>query len=109
MARLAGMHEERRRAGRRERRRDLAADVTGLAHPGHDEPTLGTLDEIDGGNQLGKVRAVVMDVAGHPDFPIGGQVDDLLIAQRAELVLIAGRAKRLDNMVGAERRHLLEE
>ncbi len=40
VARLAGVHEECRRAGARERRRDLAADVAGLAHAGdHDAAT----------------------------------------------------------------------
>ena len=31
------MHEERRCAGRRQRRRDLARDVPGLANAGHDD------------------------------------------------------------------------
>ena len=35
--RLGGMHEERRRAGRRERRGDLARDVPGLADAGDDD------------------------------------------------------------------------
>ncbi len=39
VARLPGMHEKSRRAGARQRRGDLAADVAGLAHTGdHDAP-----------------------------------------------------------------------
>ena len=38
VARLAGMDEERGRAGRGEGRRDLAADMAGLAHAGDDHP-----------------------------------------------------------------------
>jgi len=38
VAGLAGVNEERRRAGRGERRRDLAADMTALAHAHDDDP-----------------------------------------------------------------------
>ena len=38
MARLAGMDEERRAAGRGQGRGDLAGDMAALAHAGHDDP-----------------------------------------------------------------------
>ena len=38
MARFAGVDEQGRRAGRSERRRDLAPDMAALAHPHHDDP-----------------------------------------------------------------------
>ena len=37
VARLGGVHEERRRAGRRQRRGELARDVAGFADAGHDD------------------------------------------------------------------------
>ena len=41
MAGLGGVHEEGRRAGGGERRRDLARDMAGLAEPGDDDAALG--------------------------------------------------------------------
>ena len=47
MARLAGMHEKRRRSGGRQGGRNLAPDVAGLAHAGHDHAPLGRLNQFD--------------------------------------------------------------
>ena len=47
VARLAGMHVIGGRAGRGEGRGDLAADVAGLAHAGHDDPAVRGCDQID--------------------------------------------------------------
>src|SRR5207244_10389653 len=58
-----------------------------------DQMPLRAILQIDGGDKLGKVGAIVMEIPGHPDLPFGREVDDLLIAQRAEPVLIAGRAE----------------
>jgi len=41
-----GVDEKRRRAGGGEGRRDLAADVTGLAEPGDDQAPFGVANEI---------------------------------------------------------------
>jgi hypothetical protein len=43
---LARMHEEGGRAGRGERRRDLAPDMPGLAHPGHDHAAARARDQL---------------------------------------------------------------
>ena len=55
---LAGMDEKRRRAGRGERRGDLARDVAGLAHAGDDDAALGGADQLDGGDE-GAPQAIV--------------------------------------------------
>ncbi len=53
VARFAGMDEERWRAGGCERRRDLAADMAGLAHAG-DRDAAGTSEhQLAGGRKLG--------------------------------------------------------
>jgi len=48
VARFRGMDEKRRGAGRGERRRDLAADMAGLAEPGDDQPAPGIFDQVGG-------------------------------------------------------------
>ena len=51
MAGFGGVDEERRRAGGGKGRRDLAADMAGLAEPGDDQPSLGVPDEVGGGDK----------------------------------------------------------
>jgi hypothetical protein len=51
MARLAGMHVERRRSGARQRGRDLVADVTRLAHPGDDDPPAAAEQDLAGAHE----------------------------------------------------------
>ena len=51
VAGVAGMHEKRRRAGRGQRRRDLAPDVTRLADAGHDHAAARGANRIDGGDE----------------------------------------------------------
>ena len=53
MARLARVHEEGGRPGGREGRRDLAADMAGLAHAGDDHPAARLADQVDGGDERG--------------------------------------------------------
>ena len=57
--------EEGRRARRRERGRELARDVTGLADAGHDHPAVAMEDEVDGGDEIGA------EPRGEPDDRIG--------------------------------------
>ena len=47
VARLARMHEEGGRAGRREGRRDLSADMAGFAHAGHDHAAARAAHQLD--------------------------------------------------------------
>ena len=54
MAGVGGMHEECRRAGRGERRRDLARDVAGFAHAGHDDAAARVADRFNGGDETGR-------------------------------------------------------
>ena len=46
-----------------------------------DEVPLRVVAEVGGGDELAEVAAVVVDVAGDPDFAVVGQVDDLVLAQ----------------------------
>jgi hypothetical protein len=48
MARLGGMDELRGRAGRGQRRRDLARDMARFAHPRNDHPAARAQDQLDG-------------------------------------------------------------
>ena len=48
---FGGMQEERRRAGAREGRGDLAADDAGLAHAGDDDAAAAVADEHDGAGE----------------------------------------------------------
>ena len=57
MARLRRMDEEGGRAGRGQRRRDLAADMAGLAHAGDDDPAARAADQLDRGDE-GRAEAV---------------------------------------------------
>ena len=49
-----------------------------------DQMSIGMILEICVGNELGKVGAVIVDVAGHPDFAGLGKLHDLLVAVLAE-------------------------
>ena len=51
VARFGRVHEERRRAGRGQRRRDLAADVAALAHAHHDDPAAAGEHRADRGDE----------------------------------------------------------
>ena len=51
VARFARMHEEGRRSGRGEGRRDLAPDMAGLAHAGDDHAALRAADQLDRGDE----------------------------------------------------------
>ena len=51
MTRLGRVNEHRRRAGRRERRRDLAADMAALAHAHHDHPAAALEHRLDGAGE----------------------------------------------------------
>ena len=53
MAGVGGVYEECRRAGGGERRRDLAADMAGLAHAGDDDAAACVADRFDGGDERG--------------------------------------------------------
>ncbi len=46
-----------------------------------DQVALGIGAEVCGGKELAEVGAVVVDVAGNPDFTLGGERDELLVAQ----------------------------
>ena len=59
MARLARMHEIGGRAGRREGRGDLAADMAGFAHAGDDQPAREPRDQFDRGDE--RLRQPVAD------------------------------------------------
>ena len=52
MAGFAGMHEERRRAGAGQSRRDLAGDMAGFPHAGDDHPALGRHHQLAGTIEL---------------------------------------------------------
>ena len=53
MAGVGGVHEECRRAGGGQRRRDLSADMAGLAHAGDDDAATRVADRFDGGDERG--------------------------------------------------------
>ena len=52
MACLGRMNELRGRSGRGKRRRDLAPDMTRLAHAGHDDAPLRAKDQINGAGEI---------------------------------------------------------
>jgi hypothetical protein len=80
--------------------RPAGVEVIAVDQLVEDEVALRVAAEVRGADELLEVRAVVVDVAGHPHFARFGQRDELMFAERAELVLIAGRAERLDHLVG---------
>ena len=54
---------------------------------------LRVVGQISGANQLIKVPAMIVDIAGDPDFAAGFDIDDLLGAEGAIEILIRRRAE----------------
>jgi hypothetical protein len=69
-----------------------------------DEVALGVLAEVGLSDEFLEVPPVVVDVAGHDQLPLGGEIDDLGLAQGRKLVLFRGGLEGFDHAVGAEGR-----
>ena len=95
MAGFARVNEERGRAGRRERRGNLAADVTGFAHTGHDEAPLCAPDHLDGGDQ-GPAQAIA-DRRGERADPARFRFQRAQRRLDLESPLFSARSFRLDH------------
>ena len=52
--------------------------------------TVGIVGQVGGAEQLGEIGAVVVEVAGHPDFAGGGKDDGLLVTQDGEAIFLGG-------------------
>jgi hypothetical protein len=68
-----------------------------------DEMPLRVIPQIGGADELVEVGAVIVEIAAHPDFTLVGEVDHLLLAKRAELVLLGGGAKSFNNVFWVKR------
>jgi hypothetical protein len=67
VAGFARMNEQRRRSGRGERRRHLAADVARLTHAADDDAAAHRVEEIDGGDEsLAEIRCQYRQRFGRP-------------------------------------------
>ena len=48
---------------------------------------------------------MIVNVAGHPDFALGREVHDLLMAHRAETILLCGGAEGFNDLIGVQIAH----
>ena len=72
----------------------LLVEVIAVDQLLQDEVPLRVVAQVGGGDESCEIVAMVVDVAGDPDLALAGQVDDLLVAQRVELVLLGGGLRR---------------
>ena len=64
----------------------------------HDVP-LRVVGQVGGDDELFEVPPVVVQVAGHPDFALGRQVDHLPGTGRGDLVFLGGGFQRFDDLI----------
>src|SRR4051812_25597245 len=63
---------------------------------------LGVATQVGGSDKLIEVSSVVVEVAGHPKLALGGEVDDLLYAERFHAVFVRRRTERFDHVIGTD-------
>ena len=54
------------------------------------EIPLGIVPQVRGSDRLVEVATVIVNVTGDPDFAFAGQVDHLILAERAKTVFLGG-------------------
>ena len=97
MAGFGGVQEEGRRAGAREGRGDLAADVPGFAHAGDDDPSLAGEGEAAGGREA--------EVDARFEGPEGTQLRGKGAPAGVHQTLIGNRARVRHGMASYRHEH----
>ena len=72
------------------------------------EMAMGIAAEFDCFHELIEIAAMIMNVAGHPDFAFGGKMHDLLLTKGRALVFFHRGLEGFDDAVGGGDRHSAE-